>query len=43
MNFTALRYFNPIGAHPSGLIGDAPTVYPNNLLPFLDQVVSGKR
>jgi UDP-glucose 4-epimerase len=31
-----LRYFNPVGAHSSSLIGDSPTVYPNNLFPFLE-------
>ena len=38
-----LRYFNPIGAHPSGLIGESPTGRPNNLLPFISQVAIGKR
>ncbi|SDT13757.1 UDP-glucose 4-epimerase GalE [Pseudomonas granadensis] len=38
-----LRYFNPIGAHPSGLLGEAPLNMPNNLLPFLLQVASGQR
>ncbi len=38
-----LRYFNPIGAHPSGLIGESPTGVPNNLLPYLTQVALGKR
>jgi UDP-glucose 4-epimerase len=38
-----LRYFNPIGAHSSGLIGEAPNGIPNNLLPFLAQVAAGKR
>ncbi len=38
-----LRYFNPAGADPSGLIGDAPTGSPNNLFPFLDLVALGKR
>ena len=33
-----LRYFNPVGAHPSGLIGEDPTGPPNNLLPFITQV-----
>lgn len=37
-----LRYFNPIGAHPSGLIGEDPNDIPNNLLPFVAQVASGK-
>lgn len=40
---TALRYFNPIGAHPSGLIGEDPNDIPNNLLPFIAQVAVGKR
>jgi len=40
---TALRYFNPIGAHDSGEIGEDPTGIPNNLLPFIAQVASGKR
>jgi len=31
-----LRYFNPVGAHQSGLIGDSPTVFPNNLFPFIE-------
>jgi UDP-glucose 4-epimerase len=38
-----LRYFNPIGAHSSGLIGDAPNGIPNNLMPYLTQVAVGKR
>ena len=38
-----LRYFNPIGAHPSGLIGEDPRNVPNNLIPFLTQVAMGKR
>lgn len=37
-----LRYFNPIGAHPSGLIGEDPNGIPNNLLPFVAQVAIGK-
>lgn len=39
----ALRYFNPVGAHPSGLIGEDPQGTPNNLLPFVGQVATGKR
>jgi len=39
---TLLRYFNPIGAHPSGLIGEDPQGIPNNLLPFVAQVAVGK-
>jgi UDP-glucose 4-epimerase len=38
-----LRYFNPIGAHPSGLIGEDPADVPNNLLPYVAQVAVGKR
>lgn len=38
-----LRYFNPIGAHPSGLIGENPNGIPNNLMPYIQQVLVGKR
>ena len=38
-----LRYFNPVGAHPSGLIGEDPRGMPNNLMPFITQVAVGKR
>lgn len=38
-----LRYFNPVGAHPSGLIGEDPNGVPNNLMPFISQVAVGKR
>ncbi len=38
-----LRYFNPIGAHPSGLIGEDPRGIPNNLLPYISQVAIGRR
>jgi UDP-glucose 4-epimerase len=38
-----LRYFNPAGAHPSGLIGEDPRGVPNNLMPFITQVAIGKR
>lgn len=38
-----LRYFNPIGAHPSGLIGENPQGIPNNLMPYLLQVATGQR
>jgi UDP-glucose 4-epimerase len=38
-----LRYFNPVGAHPSGLIGEDPQGIPNNLVPYIAQVASGKR
>lgn len=40
---TLLRYFNPVGAHPSGLIGEDPNGIPNNLMPFISQVAVGKR
>lgn len=40
---TLLRYFNPVGAHPSGLIGENPSGIPNNLLPYVAQVASGQR
>ena len=43
MNLLALRYFNPIGAHPSALIGELPNGVPNNLIPFLTQTVAGIR
>ena len=38
-----LRYFNPIGAHKSGLIGENPNGIPNNLMPYITQVAVGKR
>jgi len=38
-----LRYFNPVGAHPSGMIGEDPNGIPNNLMPFITQVAVGKR
>ena len=38
-----LRYFNPVGAHPSGRIGEAPNGIPNNLMPFISQTAIGKR
>lgn len=41
-NITSLRYFNPIGAHETGLIGEDPKGTPNNLLPYITQVASGK-
>ena len=40
---TLLRYFNPIGAHPSGLIGEDPQGIPNNLMPYISQVAAGQR
>ncbi|MDO4977094.1 MAG: UDP-glucose 4-epimerase GalE [Eubacteriales bacterium] len=41
-NVTLLRYFNPIGAHPSGLIGEDPKGIPNNLVPYIAKVAVGK-
>merc|ERR1712217_805192 len=38
-----LRYFNPVGAHPSGKIGESPSSYPNNLMPFVQQVAVVRR
>jgi len=38
-----LRYFNPVGAHESGLIGESPSGIPNNLMPYVAQVASGQR
>ena len=38
-----LRYFNPVGAHPSGLIGEDPSGIPNNLMPYVAQVAIGRR
>ncbi|MDZ5660814.1 UDP-glucose 4-epimerase GalE [Nocardioides sp. zg-1308] len=43
MRFALLRYFNPVGAHPSGTIGEDPSGIPNNLVPFIAQVAVGKR
>lgn len=42
LNVALLRYFNPIGAHPSGLIGEDPKGIPNNLVPYIAQVAVGK-
>ena len=39
----SLRYFNPVGAHPSGLIGEDPQGIPNNLMPYVAQVAIGRR
>ena len=39
----SLRYFNPVGAHPSGIIGEDPLGVPDNLMPFITQVALGKR
>jgi len=41
-NISLLRYFNPVGAHPSGKIGEDPNGIPNNLLPYITQVAVGK-
>ena len=43
VNIALLRYFNPIGAHPSGLIGEDPNGIPNNLVPYITQTAVGKR
>ena len=43
MSVVLLRYFNPVGAHPSGRIGEDPAGIPNNLLPFIAQVAGGRR
>lgn len=42
-SITLLRYFNPVGAHPSGLMGEDPQGTPNNLMPFIAQVAVGRR
>jgi UDP-glucose 4-epimerase len=42
MEITILRYFNPVGAHESGMIGEDPNGLPNNLLPYVSQVAVGK-
>ena len=41
-NVVILRYFNPVGAHPSGLIGEDPRGIPNNLMPYIQQVAVGR-
>lgn len=43
LSVVLLRYFNPVGAHKSGLIGEDPAGIPNNLMPFISQVAVGKR
>lgn len=43
LEITSLRYFNPIGAHESGLIGEDPNGVPQNILPYISQVAVGKR
>ena len=42
-NVVLLRYFNPVGAHPNGRIGENPNGIPNNLMPYITQVAVGKR
>ncbi len=42
LNLITLRYFNPVGAHPSGQIGEDPNDIPNNLMPYISQVAVGK-
>lgn len=42
-NVISLRYFNPVGAHPTGLIGELPKGVPNNLVPFVTQTAAGMR
>lgn len=42
-NIAVLRYFNPVGAHQSGRIGEDPSGIPNNLMPFITQVATGRR
>ena len=42
-SISLLRYFNPVGAHPSGLIGENPLDLPNNLMPYICQVATGQR
>lgn len=42
-NIISLRYFNPVGAHPSGEIGEDPSGIPNNLMPYISQVAVGRR
>lgn len=43
MRIILLRYFNPVGAHPSGLLGEAPVGIPNNLFPYITQTAKGER
>jgi UDP-glucose 4-epimerase len=42
-SITLLRYFNPVGSHQSGLLGEDPNGIPNNLMPFISQVAVGRR
>ena len=43
LNVALLRYFNPVGAHPSGLLGERPKGIPNNLMPYICQTAAGVR
>jgi UDP-glucose 4-epimerase len=43
LRVAVLRYFNPVGAHPSALLGEAPSGTPNNLMPYVAQVAAGER
>ena len=43
LTYAVLRYFNPVGAHESGIIGEDPSGIPNNLMPFICQVATGRR
>ena len=43
MEIARLRYFNPVGAHQSGLIGESPNITPNNLFPMICSVAIGKK
>lgn len=43
LDVTLLRYFNPVGAHPSGLLGETPRGIPNNLMPYVAQTAAGQR
>lgn len=43
MKIVLLRYFNPVGAHPSGLLGESPIGIPNNLFPYITQTAKGER
>ena len=43
LSVVLLRYFNPIGAHESGLLGERPNGVPNNLMPYITQVAAGRR
>lgn len=43
LRVAVLRYFNPVGAHPSGLLGESPAGEPSNLMPYIAQVAAGKR